>query len=85
MTVHIRSLLGLLLSLVSWVDARNLLHLRDEACPVVLLGKVHTHICPIPVDRADHTHTLMCDRAPLIPKKVQENERECRAELEGEE
>lgn len=61
-------------SLLSRMDARNLLHLRDEASPVVLLGEVHAHICPVPVDGADQAHTLMRDRTPLVPEETRAGE-----------
>ncbi len=40
--------------------------LRDEFSPVILFWEVYTHVCPISVDGADHTHTLMGHRAPLV-------------------
>lgn len=58
--------------LVSRVNSWNHFHLRDESCPVILLGEIDAHISPIPIDRADHAHTLVCHRAPLVPGQVKE-------------
>ena len=51
---------------MSGVPAWDNLHLRDETSPVVLLRKIHTHIRAIPVNRANHAHTLVSDGTPFV-------------------
>ena len=49
------------------VIPRHRFHLRDDSRPVDLLGEVHSHIDPIPVESPHHTHTAVVDGAPLVP------------------